>query len=170
MHKWTSIFLFAATAAFSQSAWAQDAVPADVDVEVETDDERPRVILDADNIFANEAENKVIAEGNVEAKYEGRVLRADRLTYDRNTDRVRAEGNVVIIDADGSETYAAEIETNSTLADGYAIGFSTRTAEGGVAVAESAVTTEAGYSALEKIVYTSCEVCDEDDNPTWALR
>ncbi len=170
MHKWTSIFLFAASAAFSPTVVAQDAAPIGATPEAETVTERPKVILDADSIFANDAENTVIAEGNVEAKYEGRVLRADRLTYDRNTDRVRAEGNVVIIDVDGSETYATEIETNSNLADGYAIGFSTRTAEGGVAVAESAVTTAEGFSALEKIVYTSCEVCDENDNPTWALR
>jgi len=132
--------------------------------------EQPKVILDADNIFVNEAENSVIAEGNVEAKYEGRILRADRLIYFRETDRVRAIGNVIVIDADGSESFANEIETSSNLIDGYAIGFSTRTAEGGVAVAESAVRSSEGYNALEKIVYTSCEVCDENDRPTWALR
>lgn len=163
MHKWTSFFLFAASVAYSGIALAQEAPEA-------TRVERPKVVLDADNIYVDQSENTVIAEGNVEAKYEGRVLRADRLIYDRDTDRVRAVGNIVIIDTDGSESYATEIETDSNLADGYAIGFSTRTAEGGVAVAESAVSTLEGYRALEKIVYTSCEICDEDDRPTWALR
>jgi len=163
MHKWTSFLLFAATLAHSGVAVAQDAT-SDPAVE------QPKVILDADNIFVNEAENSVIAEGNVEAKYEGRILRADRLIYFRETDRVRAIGNVIVIDADGSESFANEIETSSNLIDGYAIGFSTRTAEGGVAVAESAVRSSEGYNALEKIVYTSCEVCDENDRPTWALR
>lgn len=163
MHKWTSFFLFAASVAYPGMASAQ-AAP------IETAAERPKVVLDADNIYVDREENTVTAEGNVEAKYEGRVLRADRLVYDRDTDRVRATGNIIIIDVDGSETYANEIETDSNLADGYAIGFSTRTAEGGVAVAESAVTTASGYRALEKIVYTSCEICDENDRPTWALR
>lgn len=163
MHKWTSFLLFAATLAHSGVAVAQDAPSEPVA-------EQPKVILDADNIFVNEADNSVIAEGNVEAKYEGRILRADRLIYFRETDRVRAIGNVIVIDADGSESFANEIETSSNLIDGYAIGFSTRTAEGGVAVAESAVRSSEGYNALEKIVYTSCEVCDEDDRPTWALR
>ena len=163
MHKWTSFLLFAATLAQGGMAAAQE-MPSDPVAE------QPKVVLDADHIFVNEADNSVIAEGNVEAKYEGRVLRADRLIYFRETDRVRAIGNVIVIDADGSETFANEIETSSNLIDGYAIGFSTRTAEGGIAVAESAVRSSDGYNALEKIVYTSCEVCDEDDRPTWALR
>ncbi|MEL6858401.1 MAG: LPS assembly protein LptD [Pseudomonadota bacterium] len=163
MQKWPWFLLFAASVAQPQTAWAQEPV-------VESETERTTVVLDADNIFVNEAENSVIAEGNVEAKYEGRVLRADRLTYDRNTDRVRAAGNVVIIDIDGSESFADEIETDSSLSDGYAIGYSTRLPEGGVAVAESAVRTSEGYNALDKIVYTSCELCEDGDTPTWALR
>nr|WP_070959556.1 LPS assembly protein LptD [Hyphomonas sp. Mor2] len=163
MHKWTSFLLFAAALAQTGIATAQESAPA-------TEVEQPKVVLDADNIFVSEADNTVIAEGNVEAKYEGRILRADRLIYFRETDRVRAIGNVVVIDADGSESFANEIETSSNLIDGYAIGFSTRTAEGGIAVAESAVRSSEGYNALEKIVYTSCEVCDENDRPTWALR
>ncbi len=163
MHKWTSFLFFAAAIAQTGLANAQDtAAPITV--------EQPKVVLDADNIFVSEADNTVIAEGNVEAKYEGRILRADRLIYFRDTDRVRAMGNVVVIDTDGSESFANEIETSSNLIDGYAIGFSTRTPEGGVAVAESAVRSAEGYNALEKIVYTSCEVCDENDRPTWAIR
>ncbi|MEO1305947.1 MAG: LPS assembly protein LptD [Pseudomonadota bacterium] len=163
MHKWTCFLLFAASLAQTGISQAQEP-PTEVTAE------QPRVVLDADNIFVNEDENTVTAEGNVEASYDGRVLRADRLIYDRDTDKVRAIGNVVLIDTDGSESYADEIETNSNLSDGYAIGFSTRTGEGGVAIAESAVRTGDGYNALDKIVYTSCELCGENDTPTWALR
>ncbi len=163
MYKWTCSLILAAGLGHSGGAIAQE-----IAAEVVT--EQPRVILDADNIFVNETENTVTAEGNVEAKYEGRILRTDRLIYDRNTDRVRAVGNVILIDSDGSENYADELETNSELTDGFAIGFSTRTPEGGVAIAESAVRTGEGYNALDKIVYTSCELCGEDDTPTWALR
>lgn len=163
MQKWPWLLLLATSLAHSGSAIAQEAV-------IESEEERSTVVLDADNIFVNEAENTVVAEGNVEAKYEGRVLRADRLTYNRNTDRVRATGNVVIIDVDGTENYADEVETDPNLIDGYAIGYSTRIPSGGLAVAESAVRTSEGYNALDKIVYTSCELCDEDDTPTWSLR
>lgn len=163
MHKWTFFLLFAASIVNTGGAIAQEAT-------AEVEAEQPRVVLDADNIFVNEEENSVIAEGNVQASYEGRVLRADKLVYDRNTDRVRAIGNVIIIDDDGSENYADEIETDSRLTDGYAIGYSTRLPEGGVAIAESAVRSSDGYNALDKIVYTSCKICEEGDTPTWALR
>ena len=163
MYKWTCSLLIAASLGYTSAAIAQENTS-------EVAAEQPRVVLDADNIFVNENENTVIAEGNVEAKYEGRILRTDRLVYNRNTDRVRAIGNVILIDTDGSESYADEIETTSELTDGFAIGFSTRTEEGGMAIAESAVRTGEGYNALDKIVYTSCELCGEDDTPTWALR
>lgn len=130
----------------------------------------PQVTLDADNIFVDEDSNTVIAEGNVEAQYEGRVLRADRLEYNRTTDKVRAIGHVVIIDLDGTQRFAEEIETDSNLSDGYAIGFSTRLPEGGIATAESAIREPGGINALEKVVYTSCELCEGETTPTWALR
>lgn len=163
MQKWPLLLLFAASIAYTGNAQPQDPV-------IESEAEQPKVVLDADNIYVNEADNTVIAEGNVEAKYQGRILRSDRLVYDRNTDRVRASGNVIILDADGTENFADEIETDANLQDGYAIGYSTRIPNGGLAVAESAVRTSSGYNALDKVVYTSCELCDEDDTPTWALR
>lgn len=159
MANWTRYILIAAIAAHMCIANAQDGSAV-----------IPQVILDADNIVVKEDENVVIAEGNVEAEYEGRILRADRLVYDRNTDKVRATGGVVIIDTDGSQRFAEEIETDSNLSDGYAIGFSMRMPTGGVAAAESAIKTKEGYNALDKIVYTACEVCEGDKNPTWALR
>ena len=163
MYKWTCSLLIAASLGHTSGAFAQD-IASEVAVE------QPRVVLDADNIFVDENENTVIAEGNVQAIYEGRILRTDRLFYYRDTDRVRAVGNVILIDTDGSETYANEMETDSALQDGFAIGFSTRMPEGGVAIAESAVRTGEGYNALDKVVFTSCELCGENDTPTWALR
>ena len=178
MRKWTCLLLLAASAAHMDLAIAQnidkesaEETPAEAEAAAEPIAAKvPTVVLDADNIFVNEAENTVIAEGNVEAKYEGRILLADRLIYNRETNKVRATGNISIIDEDGTESFADEIETDANLADGYAIGYSTRIQNGGLAVAESAVRTLEGYNALDKIVYTSCEVCDENDRPTWALR
>lgn len=163
MHKWTCSLLLAAAISTPVAAIAQSETG-------EQSTTRPQVVLDADNLYVDEKENLVIAEGNVEAEYEGRVLRADRLIYDRNTDKVRAVGNVVILDLDGTQRFADEIETDANLNDGFAIGFAQRMPNGGTAVAESAIRTSSGYNALDKIVYTSCEICEDDSSPTWALR
>ena len=125
-----------------------------------------RVVLEADYVYEIRDENLLVAEGNVEALYQGRILRADKLTYNRNTDRVRANGNVVIIDADGREQFADEAEVDSKLANGYAIGFSARLEQGATVVANSAIRQENGINALDQVVYTACPVCEEDQTPT----
>lgn len=129
-----------------------------------------QVFLVAEQLFEDEANNRIIAEGQVEATYGGRTLRADRVIFDRNTDQIRASGNVVIIDEDGTQRFADEVEVSSSLTDGYAVGFSVKLPNGGQAVANSAVRQEGGLNALDQVVYTACEICEEDDTPTWALR
>ena len=62
-----------------------------------------RVVLEADYVYEVRDENKLVAEGNVEALYQGRILRADKIVYDRTTEKVRASGNVIIIDETGSQ-------------------------------------------------------------------
>lgn len=128
------------------------------------------VVVEADNVYQDQDTNTVIAEGNVQAQYEGRILKADRVEYNRETERVRATGNVVIIDADGTQRFAEEAEVASNLSDGYAIGFSTRMENGGLATANAAVRQSEGLTALDQVVYTACEICEEGDTPTWSLR
>ncbi|MCI4643851.1 MAG: LPS assembly protein LptD [Hyphomonadaceae bacterium] len=156
-----SVFAATALAMASPFALAQST---------ESQTRSEEVILIADSLFENEQENSVIAEGNVEARYQGRILKADRVVYSRSTNKVRATGNVIILDPDGTERFADEVEVNSNLSDGYAIGFSVRMPNGGKAVANSAIRQEGGLNALDQVIYTSCEVCDENDTPTWALR
>ena len=135
-----------------------------------TSEAEEHVVLEADYIYEVRDENSIVAEGNVEALYEGRVLRADRIIYNKTTDRVRATGNVVIVDTDGSQQFADEIEVNSNLEDGYAIGFSARLPDGATVVANSAIRQSDGVNALEQAIYTACPVCDENTTPTWSLR
>ena len=155
MFRWTGL---AAAMAITLPAAAQEATSDDP------------VVVEADNIYQDDSSNKVIAEGNVQASYEGRILKADRVEYDRETERVRATGNVVIIDADGTQRFADEVEVASNLSDGYAIGFSTRMENGGIATANAAVRQSDGLTALDQVVYTACEVCEENETPTWSLR
>ena len=134
-------------------------------------EEAEKVILEADDISEEDDSNTIIATGSVEASYGGRVLRADRIEYDRRTGKVRATGNVVILDEDGTQQFADEVEVNERLDDGYALGFSTRLPAGGVATANSAVRQPNGINALDQAIYTACEVCEEEGKrPTWALR
>jgi len=153
--RWTGLV---AAIAIAMPAAAQEATSGDP------------VVVEADNIYQDQDTNTVIAEGNVQASYEGRILKADRVEYNRETERVRASGNVVIIDADGTQRFADEAEVASNLSDGFAIGFSARMENGGIATANAAVRQSDTLTALDQVVYTACEVCEEGDTPTWTLR
>ncbi len=135
-----------------------------------TETVRPEVILEADRVFEVAEENSVIAEGNVEATYEGRILRADRLVYNRSTERVRVSGNVIIIEADGSQQFADEAEVDSELTNGYVIGFASRLADGATVAANSAIRQSNGVNALGQVIFSACELCEGQKKPTWALR
>lgn len=164
MKNWSHLALLASfTAVLPVLATAQAQ-------EAATSEQGDQVVLEADNVYEIQDENSIVAEGNVEALYQGRILRADKLIYNRTTEKVRASGNVIIVDSDGTQQFAEEIEVDSKLTNGYAIGFSARLAEGATVAANSAIRQDDGINALDQVVYTSCPVCAEDRTPTWAIR
>lgn len=169
MASWRLILATLLVAAAAAPAVAQD------DAETETVERRAvevedRVVLDADNAYVLDEENLVVAEGNVRAEYEGRVLTADRLTYNRETGRVRAQGNIVITEPDGTERFAEEIETDARLANGYAAGFSLRSITGETAAANTAERRNETITELDRVIFTACELCEGQTTPTWAIR
>jgi LPS-assembly protein len=130
-----------------------------------------RALLEADSVMDDREGNQLVAEGAVEAYFDGRTLRADKVVYNLTTGRVRASGSVQIIDTDGSVRYADEIEVDEELADGVATGFSTRLSNGATAAAAAAVRQEGAFSQLDRIVYTACPVCQNGKSrPTWTIR
>ncbi|MEM9668521.1 MAG: LPS assembly protein LptD [Pseudomonadota bacterium] len=158
MTKWAASLLCGLLAVFSTAiAIAQETAE--------------QVVLEADSIAEEDDGNLIIATGSVEATYGSRILRADRLVYDKRTGKVRASGNVAILDEDGTQNFADEVEVNDKLQDGYAVGFSMRLPEGGVATANSAVRQSTGTNALDQAIFTACDVCEEEGvRPTWAVR
>lgn len=162
MRQWSQMGLALALGIAAPAAAAQDA---------RTQAQSGEITLEADDIINDDANKRLIAQGNVVASYEGRLMRADRVIYDLANHRVHAIGNVQIFDPDGSRRFADEIEADESLNDGYATNFSTILPTGAVAMARSAVRTANGVNALDKAIYTSCQVCEDGDGtPTWALR
>ena len=48
----------------------------------------------------SEINNVIYAEGNVEVQYEGKILKADNLIYDKLNKKISAQGNIVLIIGD----------------------------------------------------------------------
>jgi LPS-assembly protein len=123
------------------------------------------VILEADVLTDDQLAGTITAEGNVQVRYQGRTMRADRLVYDLNGGAVRASGNVEIVLEDGSVTYADSIDADEALNVGAATELRARLGQNGT------LRRGEGESELRHVIYTSCPICQADDRPpTWSLR
>jgi LPS-assembly protein len=129
------------------------------------------VVLEADNVVTDDNAQIITAEGNVEARYEGRTLRANSLVYNLDAGTIHARGNVQLIDRDGGVRYADEVEVDENLRIGVATDLQARIGDTGRLAARTAIRREGDKSELSHIIYTSCPICaDGSRPPTWALR
>jgi LPS-assembly protein len=76
------------------------------------------VTFSADSIEYDKEHNLVIASGHVEAWQNGHVLRADKVTFDRNTGVAAATGNVTLLEPDGEVMFADYAELQNNMNDG----------------------------------------------------
>jgi LPS-assembly protein len=155
----------AVTVAPAAVAQEQVAVPSP------TAEQTDRVLLEADQLIDDQQARTIIAEGDVQVRYQGRTMRADRLVYDLNTGSIRAIGNVQIVLEDGSTTYAEEVEADEAMNVGAARELRARLGQTGTLAARAALRHGEGESELRNIIYTSCPICENGDRPpTWSLR
>lgn len=68
-----------------------------------------QLYMEADQVSRDDKTKITTASGDVEVRYQGRTLRARELVYDEGQGVMRAKGDTVIINADGSFEYADEI-------------------------------------------------------------
>src|SRR5690606_3741334 len=76
-----------------------------------------QMLLEADTLVYDQDRNTVSAVGGVQILYGGNRLFAQRVTYDRNTSRLIASGNVEVIEKDGNRIYAQEIDITDDFGD-----------------------------------------------------
>jgi LPS-assembly protein len=127
--------------------------------------------LEADSLLQDQQNHHVTASGEVEARYKGRVVRADTLEYDTQTGQVIATGHVRIVQANGATQFADRITLDKEMGEGVAIGFSTRMGENVKIAAARTERQNADVTVFEKVIYTPCEVCQTGHRrPTWSIR
>ena len=141
--------------------------------------EKPRLLVEGQEIIYNRDKNTVTASGEVELNYDGRTLQADRVIYDRTSGRVHATGNVRMTEANGQVTTGDRFE----LTDDFKTGFidslrseqPTRDRLGPVTSRFSAPRgerVEGQSTSFDYGTYTACEPCREDPArpPLWQVK
>jgi LPS-assembly protein len=130
------------------------------------------VTFTAEEVEFDQNSGTVTARGRVEAWQGDRVLRADRFTYNRNTGIATAEGNVVLIEADGQVLFADRAELSGGMRDAALEGIRGLLAANARVAAAGARRTDGRVTDLARVVYSPCNLCIEDPDrpPLWQLR
>lgn len=129
--------------------------------------------LEADSITRDRDVEVIIATGSVQARYQGRLLRADRVDYHTETGLLSASGNAELINPDGTIQYADTIELDDELRAGVATGFAARLDENIKIAAATAVRRSETVNELNNAIFTPCDICNsegEASEPTWSIQ
>ena len=125
-------------------------------------------LLVADSVLI-EGESRLIAEGNVEALYDGTRLTATRIVYDQSTDSLSLDGPVRVTDPQGNVLLADGGELGSDLEDGLLRGARMVLDEQLQLASVEARRVEGRYTQLSRVAVTSCQVCGTKA-PLWQIR
>ncbi len=128
--------------------------------------------LQADEVTRQEQQHHIQASGHVEARYQGRTLRADRVDYDTDKGEVVATGHVEVIADDGSTQFADTLSLDKAMNEGFASGFSTRLRDHVQIAAARAARQSRDVTVLDHVIYTPCVTCQANGSrqPTWSIR
>ena len=126
--------------------------------------------IEADELSQDETTNLVVAKGHVEARYQGRTLRADEVDYDSASGVVKAHGDITIINPDGTAEFSQEATLDKDLSQGVALAFSSRLKDN-IKIAAASVNRKSPlYAELTDVIFTPCPVCAKNPTPTWSIR
>jgi LPS-assembly protein len=124
----------------------------------------------ADEVTFDSESGTLTASGGVEVLYEGSVLRAERVVYDREADQIRVTGPLTLTDADGSVLLADAAELTPDLEAGLIEGARLLIA-GEFQVSALEMQRRSGrYNTLHRTVASSCTICAGNPTPTWSIR
>jgi LPS-assembly protein len=134
--------------------------------------QKSRLLVDAREIVYNNDRNLVEARGDVQLYYQGRILEADRVTYDRNTKRVYAEGNAKLVEANGNTIYSDRFELTDDFKDGFIDSLRVVSPDKQRISAARGERTDGETTVFERGTYTACETCKDNPEkpPLWQIK
>lgn len=147
------------------------ALAQDVQTEPAATDER-EVAFSSDTLTYDNNSDIVTAAGDVRMTTEGNALRADKVSWNRQSGEVRAEGNVRIVNPQGDAAYGDSVVLTDTLRDGVVANLLVVLEDGGRLAADRGERRE-GITTLYRAAYSPCAVITEDGcpkNPTWQIN
>lgn len=126
-------------------------------------------LLVADQVFL-EGQDRLVAEGNVQAMQDGVTLWARRISYDRATDTLALQGPLRLQDGDDMIIVADAAELSNGMKDGILRGARLVLDQQFQLAAQQLNRVGGRYSQLSQVAATSCQVCGRNQVPLWQIR
>jgi LPS-assembly protein len=165
-----AVVLLATTALCVPSAFAQ--TPLDSISGEPVANPNAQMLLEADELIYDNDAQLIVAVGNIRIDYDGNQLVARKVTYNQRTGRLTAEGNVEIVQPDGTRTYADKIDITDDFKDGFVNSLRVETTDNTRFAAESAERVRGEVTTFNRGVYTACEPCKDNPEkpPLWQVK
>jgi len=135
-------------------------------------DQNTQMLVTANEMIYDYKNNKVHAVGGVQIYYDGGVLEADKVTYDRATNKMFAEGNVRYKAKDGNVIHANSLDMTQDFREAFVNSMLVETPQRTRFAASRADRTEGNITVFSNGVYTACEPCRDDPKkpPLWQVK
>ena len=131
-------------------------------------DTGPAVLI-ADDVYIT-GNDTLVAEGNVEALYQGRRITARSITYDQTREILVLDGPITLDDGDYTVVLADSGELDTEMRNGILRGARIVMDDQLQLAAQQMNRVEGRYNQLYKTAVTSCQVCTDGRPPLWQIR
>ena len=131
-------------------------------------DTGPAVLI-ADDVYIT-GNDTLVAEGNVEALYQGRRITARSITYDQTRETLVLDGPITLDDGDYTVVLADSGELDTEMHNGILRGARIVMDDQLQLAAQQMNRVEGRYTQLYKTAVTSCQVCTDGRPPLWQIR
>ncbi len=137
----------------------------------ETADQVP-VAFEADTVEYDQNGETVTAKGNVVLRKDKQSVRADTVTWNRNTGKILGTGNVRMVDQNGNQIFTEQVELTDELKTGAMDNLLLVLREGARLAANKGERLANGDVVLQHAAYTGCGVSNDagcPKSPTWSV-
>ncbi|MEM7718170.1 MAG: LPS assembly protein LptD [Pseudomonadota bacterium] len=125
--------------------------------------------LIADSIVVDPS-GRVVASGNVEVFFGGSRLQAGSVSYTRTSDQLTITGPIRITDADGTVILADAAALDRDLREGVLVSARLVLDQQLQLAANEIARVDDRFTRLDRVVASSCEVCEDNPVPLWEIR
>ncbi|MGD9510853.1 MAG: LPS-assembly protein LptD [Geminicoccaceae bacterium] len=126
-------------------------------------------VLTSDTLTYDTESEVVVATGNVEISTGERRLLADEVRYDQRADKMRAIGNVVLIQPNGDAIFGKEVEITGDLQEGFVQAVGMLLNDDSRIAANRADRYGGNVVDFDRAVYSPCPLCADEDGGGGAL-